>query len=76
MSSGKNSRNNKKKGMPSFMQLLVKYEEKGATQRQKEQSDQAKNAKPSSKSRGQSASPLQQGNITFAPYLFGEPVAP
>ena len=76
MSSGKNSRNNKKKGRPSFKQLLAKYEEKGGTQRQKEQSDQAKDAKPSSKSREQSASPLQQGNITFAPYLFGEPVAP
>ena len=36
-SSGKNSRNNKKKGRPSFKQLLAKYEEKGATQRQKEQ---------------------------------------
>jgi len=55
---------------------LAKYEDKGATQRQKEQSDQAKDAKPSSKSREQSASPLQQGNNTFAPYLFGEPVAP
>ena len=75
-SSGKNSKNNKKKGRPSFKQLLAKYEDKGATQRQKEQSDQAKDAKPSSKSREQSASPLQQGNNTFAPYLFGEPVAP
>ena len=55
---------------------MAKYEEKGATQRQKEQSDQAKDAKPSSKSREQSASPLQQGNNIFAPYLFGEPVAP
>ena len=73
---GKISRNNKKKGRPSFKQLLAKYEDKGATQRQKEQSDQAKDAKPSSKSREQSASPLQQGNSTFAPYLFGEPVAP
>ena len=27
--SGKNSRNNKKKGRPSFKQLLAKYEEKG-----------------------------------------------
>ena len=33
-------------------------------------------AKPSSKSCEQSASPLQQGNNTFAPYLFGEPVFP
>ena len=33
-SSRKNSRNNKKKG-PSFKQLLAKYEEKGATQKQK-----------------------------------------
>jgi len=74
-SSGKNSRNDKKK-RPSFKQLLAKYEDKGATQRQKEQSDQAKDAKPSSKSREQSASPLQQGNNIFAPYLFGEPVAP
>ena len=59
----------------SFKQLLAKYEEKVATQRQKEQSDQAKDAKPSSKSHEQSASPLQQGNNIFAPYLFGEPVA-
>ena len=75
-SSRKKSRNNKKKGRLSFKQLLAKYEEKGGTQRQKEQSDQAKDAKPLSKYREQSASLLQQGNNTFAPYLFGEPVAP
>ena len=74
-SSGKNSRNNKKK-RPSFKQLLTKYEEKGATQKQKKRPDQAKDTNSSLEHREQSASPLQQGNNTFAPYLFGEPIAP
>ena len=63
--------------MPSFMELLAKYEEKGANQKQKRRPDQAKNTKPSSEHREQSsASHLQQGNNVFAPYLFVEPVAP
>ena len=66
-SSGKNSRNDKKKG-PSFKQLLGKYEEKGATQRQKKRPDQVKDTNPSTEHREQSASHVQQGNNTFAPY--------
>jgi len=73
--SGKNSRNAKKKGRPSFKELLAKYEEKGITQKQKKQPDQAKDTKSSSKSHEQSASHLQQSNNTFTPCLFGEPVA-
>ena len=46
-SSGKNSRNAKKK-RPSFKELLVKYEEKGATQKWKKRPDQAKDTNPSS----------------------------
>ena len=67
---------NAKKERPSFKQLLAEYEEKGATQKQKKRPDQAKDTNSSSEHREQSASPLQQGNNTFAPYLFGEPVAP
>ena len=74
-SSGKNSRNAEKK-RPSFKQLLAKYEEKIATQKQEKRPDQAKDTNPSSEHREQSASYLQQGNNTFASYLFGEPVAP
>jgi hypothetical protein len=55
---------------------LAKYEERGTTRKQKERPDQAKDAKSSSKSHEQSASPLQQGNNDFTPYLFGEPVVP
>ena len=72
---GKKSRNNKKKGRPSFKQLLAKYEEEGATQRQKERPDQAKGINPSSEHHEQSASHVQQGNNTFAAYLFGGPIA-
>ena len=44
--SGKNSRNNKKERL-SFKQLLAKYEEKGATQKQKKRPDQVKDTNPS-----------------------------
>ena len=74
-SSGKNSRNAKKK-RPSFKQLLAKYEEKGATQKQKERPNQAKGTNPSSEHREQSASHIRQGNNAFAPYSFGGPIAP
>jgi len=61
----------------SFKQLLAKYEEKGATQKQKKRRpDQDKCTNPSSEHREQSASHVQQGNNTFAPYSFGGPVAP
>ena len=50
--SGKNSRNNKKK-RPSFEQRLAKYEEKGATQKQKKRPDQVKDTNPSSERREQ-----------------------
>ena len=73
--SKKNSRNNKKE-RPSFKQLLDKYEEKGATQKQKKRLDQAKDTNPSSEHREQSASHVQQGNNAFAPYSFGGPIAP
>ena len=54
----------------------AEFQGKGTTQKQKERPDQAKDAKPSSKPREQSASPLRQGNNAFTPYLFGEPVTP
>ena len=73
--SKKKSRNNKKE-RPSFKQLLAKYEEKGATQKQKKRPDQAKDTNPSSEHREQSASHVQQGNNAFAPYSFGGPIAP
>ena len=56
-SSGKNSINVKKK-RPSFKELLAKYEEKRATQKQKKRPNQAKDTNPSSEHREQSASHL------------------
>ena len=73
--SKKNSRNNKKE-RPSFKQLLAKYEEKVATQKQKKRPDQAKDTNSSSEHREQSSSHVQQGNNVFAPYSFGGPIAP
>ena len=64
-SSGKNSRNDKKK-RPSFKQLLAKYEEKVATQKQNKRLDKAKDTNTSSEHREQSASHVQQGNNVFA----------
>ena len=76
--SGKFAKNskNKKKGRPSFEELLAKYEKKGITQKQKRQSSEAKDTKPSPGHREQSDSHPCQGNHAAVPYSFGEPVAP
>jgi len=74
--SGKFAKNskNKKKGRPSFEELLAKYEKKGVTQKQKRHSSEAKDTKPGHCE--QSDSHPRQDNHATAPYSFGEPVAP
>ena len=52
--------------MPSFKELLAKYEKKGVTQKQRRWPDKVKDTKPSS---SQEQSSLSQGN------LFNEPIA-
>ena len=58
----------KSKAMPSFKELLAKYEKKCTTQKMKKQPDGAKYTKSSSKHQEQSVSCPLQGNYVVAHY--------
>ena len=74
-SSGKNSRNAKRKGRVSS-NSWPSMRRKELLRNRRKRSDQAKDTNPSSKHREQSVSHVQQGNNAFASYSFGGPVAP
>jgi hypothetical protein len=63
----------KSKTRPSFKELLAKYQREGATQKKKNQPDEVKDAKSSSRRQEQSVSCPHQGNCVAAPY---GPIAP